>query len=246
MLGTHRSPPGIAMKSLIILLLLLPLGVKAASELVFNTTGQSPLNRPDGSGFMDRVTSEALSRIGYGLKRVKLPAERGLVNVNRGIDDGEMSRIAGLDTIYTNMIRVPEKIMDWEFVVFSKKTLNLSQGWHSLNKKQLAFINGWKILEKNIPESALVNKVKTEKQLFLLLEKDRTDYVIFEKWAGLELIKNQGYKDIRLLLPPLAVKDMYIYLNKKHENLIAPLSNALKTLKQEGIYQNLEQSILMR
>jgi len=234
------------MKALIMILSMIPLLCSAEALLVFNTTGKSPLNTKNGDGFMDKVTEIALSRIGYKLQLVKLPAERGLVNVNQGLDDAEMSRIAGLNKIYPNLKQVPEKIMDWKFVVFSKKNIDLKDGWSALSGKNVAFINGWKILEKNVPDSANINKVKTDNQLFLLLEKDRTDFVIYEKWSGLEIIKNNNYKDIRLIEPPLAVKDMFIYLNKKHDHLVEPLSASLKSMKADGSYQQLEQNILYR
>ncbi|MBD3669730.1 MAG: transporter substrate-binding domain-containing protein [Gammaproteobacteria bacterium] len=222
----------------------LPATAAASSVLVFNTTGQPPLNREDGMGFMDRVTEIALNRIGYDLKRIQLPAERGLSNVNKGLDDAEMSRIAGLEKVYPNLRRVPEKIMDWEFVVFSKRDLALSDGWQSLAGEEVAFINGWKILENQVPRSSRVVKVRNEDLLFDLLRNDRTDYVIYEKWAGLKIIHDHGDADIKMLSPPLAVRDMYIYLNKRHENLIPKLSEALRGLKEDGTYQHLEKSIL--
>jgi len=233
------------MKTFIILLLLIPGVCMADPLLVFNTTGKSPLNTESGEGFMDKVTEAALANIGYKLQLVKLPAERGLVNVNQGIDDAEMSRIAGLEKSYKNIIQVPEKIMDWEFVVFSKKNIDLTKGWISLANRNVAFINGWKILEKNVPTSANINKVKTDNQLFLLLEKDRTDFVIYEKWAGIELIRKNRLAGIRMLQPALAIREMYIYLNKKHEKLVKPLSKALKKMKVNGDYRKLEQRILL-
>ena len=233
------------MKALTIFILLAPLVCFAEPLLVFNTTGKSPLNTDSGEGFMDKVTEVALLNIGYKLQLVKLPAERGLVNVNQGIDDAEMSRIAGLEKTYKNIRQVPEKIMDWEFVVFSKKKVDLTKGWSSLANKNIAFINGWKILEKNVPASANINKVKTDNQLFLLLEKDRTDFVIYEKWAGLEQIRKHNLADIRMLEPALAIRDMYIYLNKKHEKLVKPLSKSLKEMKDNGDYRKLEKRILL-
>jgi polar amino acid transport system substrate-binding protein len=182
--------------------LLVPLLMAAHKPtLVFNTTGRPPLNTENGSGFMDRVTELALSRIGYNLNLIQLPAERGLVNVNTGLDDAEMSRIAGLDKVYTNLRQVPEKIMDWEFVVFTKKELNLDNGWEALADKQVAFINGWKILENNVPASAKVVKVRNEQVLFNLLADDRTDYIIYEKWGGLEIIHQQNLSGINVYAP---------------------------------------------
>jgi len=208
-----------------------------ANEIVINTTGKPPLNTPQLTGFMDLVSKEAFKRIGYTLKTVQLPAERGLRNVNAGIEDGEMSRIKGLDKLYPNLIRVPEKIMDWEFVGFSQMQIDLNQGWPRLSKYSVAFINGWKILEKNVPKQAEITKVRTPEQLFSILYKSRADLVLYERWGGLLYLQNSKLNKIKLLSPPLATKEMFIYLHKKHIKLVSKLSQTLKQIKKDGTYQ---------
>jgi len=215
-----------------------------AKGLVINTTGQPPLNTKDKTGFLDKLTSEAFSRIGLELTTIQLPAERGLVNVNAGIDDGEMSRIGGLQNKYPNLVPVPEKIMDWEFVVFSKHKITLDKGWDSLKPFSVAIINGWKILEKNVPKSVKLTKVNTPYQLFDILQKGRAELIIYERWSGLETIKNNKFTEIMLIEPPLASKEMFIYLNKKHQSLIPKLSQALHDMKIDGTYQNIMRKTL--
>ena len=216
-----------------------------ANEITLNTTGEAPLNTPKLSGFMDLVAKEAFHRIGYSLKTIKLPAERGLKNVNAGIEDGEMSRIKGLDKTYSNLIRVPEKIMDWEFVAFSHDDIKLDKGWPSLSKFSVTFINGWKILEKNIPKQTEITKVKNHLQLFSILDKGRTDLIIYERWGGLlHISKNPQIKPIKLHYPPLAKKEMFIYLHKKHKKLIPKIQQSLLNMKQDGSYNMLMKKIL--
>ena len=216
-----------------------------AKEITLNTTGVPPLNTPQLTGFMDLVSKEAFNRIGYILKTVKLPAERGLKNVNRGIEDGEMSRIKGLDKTYTNLIRVPEKIMDWEFVAFSQNDIKISSQWTSLSSYAVAFINGWKILENNVPKQTDITKVKNHQQLFSTLIKNRADLVLYERWGGLLLIsKNPKLKSIKLHKPPLAKKEMFIYLHKKHKNIVNKLRNSLSSMKRDGTYNSIVQKIL--
>ena len=159
--------------------------VYADNIIELNTTGTPPLNTPDQTGFMDQVAKEAFRRIGITLKTVQLPAERGLISANEGIEDGEMSRIAGLEHTYHNLIQVPEKIMDWEFVVFSIQSAPISQGWNGLQPYSVAFLNGWKILERNVPPLSNTIKVNTPEQLFTMLKKNRTDLIIYERWCGL-------------------------------------------------------------
>ncbi len=217
---------------------LLP-GVNAAEVLVLNTAGKPPLNTPAQSGFMDEVAAEAMRRVGMELKTVRLPAERGLKNANRGLIDGEMGRVAGIDKLYPNLIRVPEKIMNWEFVVFSYKPIELKQGWAGLSGRSVAHINGWKILEKNIPASAEVTRTSNAERLFKLLQRNRTDYVVYERWGGRYLLREMLMHDVQMRNPPLAVKGLFMYLHNKHKALVPKLTSALVEMKKDGSYQRL-------
>ncbi len=216
----------------------------AENSLVFNVTGQPPLNTSKHDGFMDEVTREALKRIGYKLIINRQPAERGLRSINAGVIDGEMSRIKGIDKIYPNLVMVNEKIMNWDFVVYSKKQINLDKGWISLAEKNVSFINGWKILEKNVPKSANVTKTRNANQLFNLLKKNRTDYIIYERWGGHDEIELLQLQNVNMLKPALASKEMYIYLHKKHAALVPKMSSALLNMKKDGSYKKLQEKFL--
>jgi len=226
--------------TIFVLLAICVRGAMADPVIQLNVTGQNPLNTSGQMGFMDEVAGEALKRIGYQLKTLQLPAERGLKNANKGIIvDGEMSRVAGLNKKYANLVRVPEKIMDWEFVAFSYKPVSLAGGWSDLSKKSIAHINGWKILEKNIPNTAEITRTSSAENLFNLLRKKRTDYVIYERWGGRYILEKMTMNGVQLCKNPLAVKEMFIYLHKKHENLVPKLSASLLAMKQDGSYQKL-------
>ena len=201
----------------------------ATNLLVMNTVGQPPLNTPEQDGFMDRVTAEALRRIGYQMQ----------TNVDAGIDDGEMSRVEGMEKLYPNLVRVPEKIMSWEFCVFTNSGIQFTGKWDDLKPYSVSFINGWKILEEKVPQEASVLTVKYPDQLFSLLEKRRTELVIYERWGGLQLVKTNGYSDIHILQPPLVVKDVFIYLNRKYADLVPQLNRAIVEMKQDGSYQKI-------
>jgi len=210
----------------------------SAQTITLNTTGQPPLNTPELDGFMDLISKEAFKRIGFTLNTVKLPAERGLKNADAGIEDGEMSRVAGLDKKYKNLIQVPEKIMDWHFVAFGPETISVKNGWNDLAPYSLAYINGWKILEVNANFPGVV-KVRNSEQLFTLVKKKRVDAIIYERWGGLLSLSKQNLPQMKLLEPPLANKSMYIYLHKKHKNLVSPLATALSDMKNDGTYQKI-------
>lgn len=207
--------------------------------IILNTTGDEPLNTPDQKGIMDLIAQKAFRRCGYRLKLDKLPAERALHSADMGLIDGELSRIEGIDETYPNLIRVPEKILDWYFVAFSKKILNLNNGWESLSNYNIAFINGWKIYESLTPRSARVIKTKNKEQLFNLLARDRTDIVLYHRVGGNYIVGQLKLKDVKELTPPLSVKEMFIYLNKKHSKLVPELAKAISDMKKDGTYDRI-------
>jgi polar amino acid transport system substrate-binding protein len=216
----------------------------AQQTLVINAVGQPPLNTESRDGFMDEVTREAMKRIGYQLIIDRLPAERGLRNANNGLIDGEMSRIKNIDNTYHNLIRVPEKIMNWEFCVFSKKPIDLQTGWASLTNKNVAFINGWKILEKNVPKSAVITKTRDSQQLFTLLKRNRVDFIIYERWGGGSVLQKLQLDEVSQQSPFLTSREMFIYLHKKHRKLVPQLSRALADMKKDGSYDRLKKKHL--
>ncbi|NOZ10909.1 MAG: transporter substrate-binding domain-containing protein [Gammaproteobacteria bacterium] len=220
-------------------------GLLLAKEiLVLNTTFTPPLSNDEQTGFVDVVVKQALGRIGFGMESVRLPAERALINANAGIDDGDLLRIAGLQRTYPNLIQVPEKIIDLEFVVFAKNVSFPVTGWGSLKPYSVAMVTGWKILERNIPKSAEITMVKNANQLFTLLIKDRVDVLVYSRWVGLGYLNRHRIQGVKVLKPPLARRAMYVYLHKKHRHLVPKLAAALRAMKADGSYQRVFQRIL--
>lgn len=219
-------------------LVLTPSGAPAVENrvLVLNDTNEPPLTTPDRSGFLDVVAGEAFRRVGVELRLVKLPPERGLINADAGIEDGDLTRIAGLETQYPNLVRVPEKLVDWEFAAFSRDA-SIPSNWSALKQRSVGHIKGWKIYEQNLAGAERVTTADDPAQLFQLLELRRIDVALYERSLGAALLQQQGLKDVRPLVPPLAMREMFIYLHRRHAALVPRLADALRALKREGFYQ---------
>jgi len=230
-------------RSLILIasILLLMAGLARAAALpvlVLNDTNAPPYTAPDRSGFLDAVASEAFRRAGVELKLVKLPAERALRNANAGIGDGELTRIAGLEVQYPNLVRVPEKLFDLSFTAFSKEA-SIPARWDVLRQRQVGHIKGWKIYEEQLAGAPHVISVDDAAQLFRLLELDRIEVALYARWLGDALVRTQGIKGVHALEPPLATREMFIYLHKRHAALVPRLAAALRAIKAEGRYDRL-------
>ena len=206
--------------------------------LTLNDANEPPFTTADRKGFVDAVAFEAFRRAGVQLRLVKLPAERGLINANAGIEDGDVTRIAGLEAQYPNLIRVPEKLIEYDFLAFSKNPA-LVTSLDVLRARPIGHIRGWKIYEKMLAGAPSVVSADDSAQLFRQLQLDRIDVALYERWLGLSLLRKQGIKGIYPLEPVIAKREMYIYLHKRHTALVPKIAEALRAIKAEGLYAKL-------
>jgi len=224
---------------LLLIISLVPRPALAEQTLRFNTAFSYPLSTSEKTGFVDRVVQHALKSIGYDFNALTLPAERALRNANTGIDDGDLLRVAGLDKVYTNLIRVPEKIIDMEFYVFSKRRQLQVDSWEELKPYSIAIITGWKIIERNTNNVLERTSVRNVEQLFAMLAKGRVDAIVYSRWDGLGYIKKNSLKGIHILPSAIDKSPMYVYLHKKHRDLVPKLAKALKQMKLDGSYKKI-------
>ncbi|WP_187292330.1 substrate-binding periplasmic protein [Candidatus Symbiobacter mobilis] len=201
-------------------------------------------NTPLDSAALEALSKEVLRRMGRELEIVRLPSERSLVSANLGEVDGEGLRIAGLSQKYPNLVQIPEKYIAIQFVAFARdKTIVLDKGWDSLRPYRVAFIHGWKMFEANAMGARIVNKVDEPEQMLRMLENGRIDLALYTLADGQALVRKMGLTGIVPLSPPLRDVDMYLYLHKKHEPLVAQWTQTLRQLKADGSYDRILSSV---
>jgi polar amino acid transport system substrate-binding protein len=238
---------------LYIVLLISPLeGASAASKssalpaLVLSTFAGPPLSNESRTGYYDLILKEAFRRAGLVIDIVRLPAERSLTNADQGVTDGDFVRIAGLGSIYPNLVQVDEKITDFEFVGFSRNRSIKLSGWKSLEPYDVAIVRGWKILEISIVGARSLVRVKDQKLLFTLLKNDRADVVVYSRFEGYEMIRQLDIRDAVSLEPPLAIREMFLYLNRKHSDLVPVIEKKLREMKLDGSIDLIRSKTLVR
>ncbi|MDZ4255640.1 MAG: transporter substrate-binding domain-containing protein [Sulfuritalea sp.] len=218
----------------------------AAEALRINTGVGAPYIQADRKGFLDLLVPEIFRRVGIEAEAVGYAAsERAMINANNAVDDGMAMRIKGLEATYPNLLRVEEKIIDNDFVAYSIRHRFDVTGFDSLKPFQVAYIIGWKVFEAPLRASPTVTLVQDARQLFTLLENDRADVVLFERWQGNWQVRERKIP-ARLLLPPLVTTEMYMYLHKKHAHLLGPLAAALRAAKADGSYRRIHEQSLPR
>lgn len=227
---------------------LVPLSAPRAEtpKLVLNTAYTTPITSPDKTGVLDLFYRELFARLGIEFEIQALPAERALTNANSGLDDGDVCRIAGLDETYPNLVRVPEMVMRYEHVVFSRDANFKVTGPEDLRPYDVGVVKGWKIVEWNTTTAHSVTLVDEGRQLFEMLDDRRLDLAIMERMTGMMQMKALGIKNIRVLEPPFLAGDWFLYLNKKHQDLVPRIAAEIRRMKEDGSYQRIFESALQR
>ncbi len=195
---------------------------------------EPPLSNTNQTGFFDSVAKEAFRRIGIDLQVDLLPAERSLVMSNDGINDGEIARVAGINRLYPNLVKIDEKLYDYEIISFSNNNIEI-KSWEELKPYSVGIVTGWKLVEKNT-QISMLTKVKNAELLFKILNNNRVDIIIYERLMGYSIIKKQKLAHVKALEPPLVTVEMFFYLHKKHSSLVPKVEIALKEMKRDGVY----------
>lgn len=209
------------------------------AKLTLTTGALPPLSSAPGHpGFLNELAKTAFGRLGVEVEVLALPAERSMINVNSGVDDGDMFRIAGVERDYPNLIRIPEKVLDFEFIVYTKRTDISIRNWDDLQPYVVAYTTGWRIFDLNVKGVRELTKTSSLHELFPLLEKKRADVILLDRWQGQWIVHQNSYK-VHLLEPPLARLEMFMYLNKKHAALVPRVAKALADMKADGSFQKL-------
>ncbi len=217
-----------------------------SAPLVLNTFESAPLTTPDQRGFLDLLYRELFGRLGMDFKIQILPAERALQNADVGIDDGEISRVAGLESIYLNLVRTTESVFQYQMVVFSRERDFPVSGPESLMPYGLGIVTGWKILERTTKQHPSRTMVDSVDQLFRMLDQGRVEIALIDRLVGVEALNRLGVKGVRVLSPPFLVGDWFLYLHKKHQTLIPIIDAELRKMKQDGTYERIWQQVLGR
>lgn len=212
----------------------------AEDPFTISTSYQNLLSNESGMGLLDRVLTEAFTRIGREARFVYTPTAQSLVDVNAGVFDGEINRIAGMEEHYPNLVRVPEPNMTMRFVAFAIREYEIAD-WESIRPLHIGIVRGWKILETATEGFPSVTFVPTEKELFDMLRLHRIDVALYSLLTGVEYVAERGpaYGEIRPLEPPLASREMYLYVHRSHAALAVDIAEALREMKMDGTYNRI-------
>ncbi len=210
---------------------------------VFYSGIQSPIK-----DILEARIQEAFRRIG---KKSRIQstgsAQRALLMANDS-GDGDALRINYIKKmapdLTTNLLQVPEPIVEIKFFAYSKNEKISVHGWESLKGYRNGLRGGVKVLEKNVPESRTV--LPSSERLFQMLDQGRLDTVTEHYIVAEYLIKRMGLEHIKELSPALVSAPGYIFIHKKHRALIPEIAQSLASMKADGRFKQIKDDVINR
>lgn len=181
----------------------------------------------------EQVLQTAYHRIGYNIEIIELPGGRANSEARYGTLDGELFRGIYLEDLATNVIRIPVSIATGKMMAFSTNKNIQINGWQSLKNYRLG---GLIRLKGTVPDDPSLNitYIKNPELLFKMLERGRIEVAIAPVRIGAYFMAKMNLENVVMLTPPIREDNLYHYLSQKHADMVLPLTNMLKQMKDSG------------
>lgn len=203
--------------------------------------------------WLNLIYTEVFRRLGYEFEYVGYPGGRAPIMAEGGEVDGEIHRGIEYEKTTKNLLRVSEPSIPLSYMAYAVTPGIVLNGWDSLKNTSytVEYRRGAKIPEAALP--AVVNAEKlsnipTSEQGFKKLITRRIDIYIEQEAVALETLRELGMSEFNMESVYVAgimyTGESYVYLHKKHADLLPKIADTLKVMKQEGVIERYKEVAL--
>ena len=187
-------------------------------KVIISTFKEYPLSLT-----VSEIMKGAYRKLGIEVDIRYLPGKRSLHYSNIGHADAELFRMAGMNNVFHNLIRVPVALMELETVVYARRSDIVINGWVSLKPYKIGFLRGFKKAEENT-QGMHVYFAEKMSSLFDLLVNGRVDLVIESRIGGKNSLDPEAHAVIIPLEPPIDKFEIFHYLHRENKSLLPRLT----------------------
>lgn len=182
---------------------------------------------------VDSIAEEMETDVKIELKT--MGAKRSERELTKGNTDGNLGRALEAYQNNDQVVRVNIPFLTQNIVCFSNKDIVIN-GPESIRNLRILHIRDATVIEKYLKKHSLSSVgISNASMAFRMLRGDRADIFIGTSFRSNLLLtpdlKNSG---IKLLNPPLMTFPVYIFLHKKHQDLVPDFEQAIKRLIDSG------------
>ena len=183
------------------------------------------------SGLKDYII-RAYHLIGYRVTFHQYPPGDSIKMTNVGKLDAELIRRPIIELSAKNLIRIPVKLLSGQLVLYCSNNIKCDDDVLNDSSAIIGIVSGKNITSNYMKnKNASVYQIKENKNLALLFEKQRIQYILSLDIDGIGNINFIDKSQCQTF--QLSLYDSYHYIHKKHENLVPELTLALSQAIEE-------------
>lgn len=184
-----------------------------------------------------RIVKEAYRHLGIDARTEILPNERALRDANNGATDAENIRKAGIDKIYSNLIPVSERVLDFDVIAFTTGLTFTVNGWDSLRPYSICLLRGMKVAEDGTAGMRQLIS-NTPEQVIRMLAAGRCDVAVLGRgvWTEIDRLRVGSFRSLE---PPISTIPLFHYVNRRHADLAPKLAEVLSLMRHDGTIDRL-------
>jgi polar amino acid transport system substrate-binding protein len=239
-------------KGVLVVLVMIALSYSiVAAECIVLVSSEDTKASPYGR-WLDLIYSEVFRRLGYQFKYVGYPGGRAPIMAESGEVDGEIHRAAEYEKTAKNLMKVPEPSFSVKYIAYAVIPGIVLNGWGSLKDKNYAveYRRG-----SQVPEAALtdvvrpemLSKITTAEQGLEKLIMGRIDIYVDQELVVAETLKSlprSRFDSLKVYQAGIMwTGESYVFLHKKHADLVLKIAEILKAMKQDGLITQYEERV---
>ena len=183
---------------------------------------------------MAKVVVQAYKNLGIEVELLPLPGKRSLKLSNRGLIDGEVARIEGLEQHHQELIPIPVVLGRIRGMVVTHNYPDfVVNGWQSLIGYRVAAPLGAFWSEQAPAELKLQYVDTASSSMTRMLEQGYSDFALIGSASKIEALRRSEGK-LRVLEPALIEYPFYHYLNRSKQKLAEAIHAELQRMRLDG------------
>lgn len=189
------------------------------------------------------IFTEAFKRMGMELVFENYPAKRCSYLADEGMVDGELGRVYSYNAAHPNLVRIEEHITSIRWAAYSIDPTIQLDDWKNFKGTdyKVEYRRGLTVAELKLSEVVKKENLSVVERIpqgLKKLLKGRTDiYVDVEETVTQYLITEEFEHSKIRKVGLLEEETLHAFLHKKNKSYASKLSDVLKKMKQEGLFE---------
>ncbi len=181
-----------------------------------------------------RIMQDAYVEIGRVPHFISSPPRRSLMLAGGGLLEAELYRVAAVERMYPDLIRVDYPLYTVEAVAYVWDAQLPVSACADLASYRVAVVRGIVLMEQCAEDAAQLIIVSNETALLDLLAKKLIDVALVEAAQGEVLVAPHMPSGVSVLPRALMSAPIYHYVHKHAAEMVKPLAAALRELDRIG------------